>query len=98
MALAVEFHPDARSDFYDAIDWYENERPGLGGAFTDAVREAISRAADSPQHGSPIGTDIRRVFVDAFPYAVLYAVESARILVVGVAHFRRRPGYWQRRR
>lgn len=98
MPLAVEFHPDARTDFYDAIDWYENERPGLGVAFTGAVQDAISLAADSAHIGSPAGTGIRRVFVRAFPYTVLYAVESARLLVVAVAHFRRRPGYWRHRR
>ena len=98
MSLAVAFHPEARTDFYDAIDWYEKERQGLGAPFISAVQHAISRAAEAPHHGSPMGADIRRVFVDAFPYAVLYSVESTRLLVVAVAHFRRRPGYWKHRR
>jgi plasmid stabilization system protein ParE len=79
VSLAVEFHPAAQTDFYDAIDWYENELPGLGGAFAGAVQDAISLAADSPHIGSPTETDIRRVFVRAFPYTVLYAVESTRL-------------------
>jgi hypothetical protein len=70
----------------------------LGFAFARAVKEAVHRAAEAPDHGALLGTEIRRVFVDAFPYAILYAVESTGLIVVAVAHFRRRPGYWRRRR
>jgi len=28
---------------------------------------------------------------------VLYAVEEAQVIIVAVAHFRRRPDYWVRR-
>jgi hypothetical protein len=35
--LAVEFHPEARADLYGAIDWYDDERLGLGTAFSAAV-------------------------------------------------------------
>ena len=95
---AVEFHPEARADFYDAIDWYENERPGLGTAFVGAVQDAISLAAESPQIGALAGQGIRRVLVRVFPYSVLYAVEPERLLVVAIASFHRRPGYWRHRR
>jgi hypothetical protein len=93
----VEFHPEARTDFYVAVDWYEGERLGLGMAFSTGVQLALTRAAAIPLAGSPVGTELRRVFVPHFPYSVLYAVETTRLWVVAVAHFRRRPGYWRDR-
>lgn len=38
----------------------------------------------------------RRVLLVRFPYLVVYREEPARILVVAVAHARRRPGYGAR--
>jgi plasmid stabilization system protein ParE len=32
-----------------------------------------------------------------YPFSVVYRVESARILIVAVAHGRRRPGHWKSR-
>ena len=32
-----------------------------------------------------------------FPYNLLYAVESDLLVVVAVAHQKRRPGYWRSR-
>lgn len=97
MALALEFHPEADAELTEAVDWYDAERRGLGAAFLVAVREAVERARRAPLTGTPAGNDLRRVFVNRFPYAVLYAVDAQRVYVVAVAHFRRRPGYWKHR-
>jgi hypothetical protein len=32
-----------------------------------------------------------------FPYAVLYSIEDDYILIVAIAHGKRRPGYWRHR-
>ncbi len=97
MARVLEFHPGAEEEFYAAIDWYEAARPGLGAAFLGAVYEATERALDHPLAGSPLGVELRRVFVRRFPYFVLYEGDASRVWVVAVAHFRRRPGYWKDR-
>jgi len=38
----------------------------------------------------------RRYVLPDFPYSVIYFVEAA-IIIVAVAHDRRRPGYWRER-
>jgi plasmid stabilization system protein ParE len=111
VALPVEFHPEARAEFDAAADWYEGEQRGLGVAFVAAVEEAVGRLAAAPLAGAPLTAaaltagpldadagELRRVFVHRFPYAVLYAAEPARLLIVAIAHLRRRPGYWRHRR
>ena len=97
MSLAVEFHPDAQEDLYEAMDWYNAERAGLGDAFVAAVERTAQMAAGAPLLGSFIGKELRRVLVPTFPYAVIYAVDSRTLWIIAVAHFRRRPTYWRDR-
>ncbi|HRQ78484.1 MAG TPA: type II toxin-antitoxin system RelE/ParE family toxin [Gemmatimonadaceae bacterium] len=96
MARALAFHPEALEEFEAAALRYAAIRPALGEAFIDRVEAATTRAVHSPMTGAPLGS-LRRVFVKRFPYFVLYAVEESRIVVLAVAHFRQRPGYWRRR-
>jgi hypothetical protein len=37
------------------------------------------------------------VLARRFPFSVIYAHEEATIVIVAVAHQRRRPGYWRER-
>jgi plasmid stabilization system protein ParE len=97
VSLQVEFHPAAREEFDAAMAYYEAARPHLGFAFLEAVQEATTHAQRVPLAGSPVSTGLRRILVRRFPYYLLYAVEETRIFLLAVAHFRRRPRYWQQR-
>jgi plasmid stabilization system protein ParE len=98
VARVLAFHPEAQEEFVAAALRYAGIRPALGDAFVDRVEAAASRAVRAPNTGAPMGRDLRRVFVKRFPYFVLYAVEEARVVIIAVAHFRQRPGYWRARK
>lgn len=55
MSLPVRFSAEASSEFDDAAAWYDEQRPGLGHAFIDAVEATIARLADWPRSGAPEG-------------------------------------------
>ena len=38
-----------------------------------------------------------RILLDRFPYAVVYLEQDETIHVIGVAHFKKRPGFWKKR-
>jgi hypothetical protein len=40
---------------------------------------------------------IRSKRLEAFPFSVLYSIEEEEIVVVAVAHDKRKPGYWMKR-
>jgi len=52
--------------------------------------------------GSPTtsvqGHDIRKLPLSRFPYVLHFERRGDELIVWAVAHTRRRPGYWQRRR
>jgi hypothetical protein len=33
-----------------------------------------------------------------FPFALIYRIKTSKVQIVAVAHDRRQPGYWRRRR
>ena len=95
---SVRFHEQARLELIDEVAFYDDAHPGLGQRFGRAVSAAISIAASMPYIGSPYKHGTRRVFPTKFPFSVVYAVREAEIVILAVAHFKRRPGYWRERK
>ena len=50
-----------------------------------------------PEAGASYEEDSRRVLFHRFPFELIYRVEADAVVVIAVAHQRRRPGYWKSR-
>jgi plasmid stabilization system protein ParE len=89
----------ASGEFEAAVRWYEERRRGLGAEFYDAVASTMALIEDQPEIGTPIRHDgsARRMLLTRFPYQVVYHVTPTDIIVVAVAHLKRRPNYWKDR-
>jgi plasmid stabilization system protein ParE len=89
----------ASDEFGEAVRRYEARRSGLGGEFFDAVGETLSRIENNPDIGVTISADgqTRRALVAKFPYQVVYRLRPTEIVIVAIAHLKRRPGYWKNR-
>jgi toxin ParE1/3/4 len=92
-----QFIGRAREEMVRAAERYERERVGLGADFLDEVQHVIDAARVHPSSGTPLVRGTRRLLVRRFPYSVVFREEAESILVVAVAHHRRRSGYWSRR-
>ena len=95
--MRSEFGEEAREEFLAAIAWYEDARPGLGAEFEAEVEDAISTVEENPCFYGELASGVRRCLVSRFPYALLYCVESERVIILAVMHTSRRPGYWRSR-
>ena len=96
--IAYFFHPEAEAELEDASLFYEARIPGLGKSFAAEVQRTIYLIREFPDAGSPTGPARRRVLVARFPYSVVYRREPDSVVVVAIAHQRRRPGYWRQRK
>ena len=94
---SVAFHPEARAEFIAAARYYEGQAENLGLDFISAVEATYRRLVTFRETGRPFGSRLRRVLVPGFPYGLIYRAEPDRVLIVAVAHLRRRPGYWRSR-
>ena len=87
----------AQAEFLEAIAHYASIRADLGVRFEEAVAKAIRDALAHPQRGAPRSKRTRRWLVTGFPFGVIYQASETKLIVVAVAHQRKRPEYWNQR-
>jgi len=96
--MKVRILTPAREEFLEAIDFYADETPGLALDFLEEFERALGLIASNPRIGSPFEDDTRRKLLRRFPFQIIYDARPDEILVIAVAHQRRRPDHWRRRR
>ena len=92
------FHPEALAELGAQALYYEERSAGLGQRFVAQIEAAVRLAASMPGIGSPYLQGTRRVFAKDFPHSVIYHETEDALIVLAVAPFKRKPGYWRRRR
>jgi plasmid stabilization system protein ParE len=94
----VIFTLPARAELIDAQDWYENEAPGLGRRFREAVDAVVERMSDTPRQFPVIYKNVRRALLRRFPYALMFVIEADEtLIVIACFHGSRDPAHWQKR-
>ena len=94
----IELHQAAEEELLEAAHWYEDKQQGLGARFLTEVEKASKRIEERPRIGpiwtySDVPEGVRRLSLQTFPYHLVY-VEDPRLVIVAIAHMKRRPGYW----
>jgi plasmid stabilization system protein ParE len=97
MSLPVVLRDEAQTEFDEAFDYYEGQRPGLGVQFAERVQDVFDRISVNPQLHAVVLGDVRKAVVARFPYCVYYRAEPARVQVIAVFHTSRDPSVWQGR-
>jgi plasmid stabilization system protein ParE len=98
--VRLELHPEARAELRSAALWYDERRPGLGDEFIAEVSAALDRIGNAPESypawPGPRARDplIRKTTVQRFPYVIAFEKHERHLLVLAVAHAKRRPLYW----
>ena len=95
--MKIELLGPARREFLDAVQFYESQAPRLGQELTEEFESVLELLSSHPQLGAEHLEGTRRVLLRRYPFDVVYLIESDRILVVALAHHRRKPGYWRDR-
>jgi plasmid stabilization system protein ParE len=96
--MRYAFHPEALTEYAEAVQYYVEQRAEVAQAFIDAVEDAIYRIRESPTRYIVIDEDVRRCMTGRFPYGILYTIEQDYILILAVMHCSREPGYWKSRK
>jgi hypothetical protein len=101
--MTLRFLQVAEVELTAAAHWYNKEQRGLGDRFLEAVVVSRRRIEADPvtlplseHYRGP--RDIRRCPVAGFPYQVIFEIRHDELIVLAVAHGKRRPGYWSRRK
>lgn len=95
--MQVDFHPDARVELAESADWYAERSAKAARNFLVAIDVAVASIADDPARFSHIDDRHQSCSVIKFPFQVVYRFTEDRVVVIAVAHAKRRPGYWRGR-
>jgi len=95
--MVVNFHPAALEELRQARRWYEERSPVSALALAQEIDRAVLQISEAPARYPPAEYGTRRFLLVRFPFTLFYRVSESEIVVVAVAHQKRRPGYWASR-
>jgi len=95
--VTIKFHSEARKEFFDAAEYYDEQVVGLGDDFIDEVEKVLDVIEQQPASGTKITKTERRFLVSRFPYGIIYSDEEDPITIFAVMNLKRKPGYWKSR-
>ncbi len=97
MSRTIRLLPEAREEFDQATDWYEERCDGLGVEFVRKIREVFKRIAANPRLHAKVHGEVRKAVVSKFPFLVYYREEIDVVLIISVFHASQDPAIWKSR-
>lgn len=95
--MSIELHLAAKREVAEAFAWYQARSATSAKNFLSRLDQVLQRIEERPEEGvhipSPPGTELRRMLLNPFPYAVFYYIEP-RLVAIAFAHTSRKPEYW----
>ena len=91
------FRKQAELEIAAAIDWYREQNPAVTTDFAVALDNLLAVIQENPFQYQAIEGKIRRAFVPAFPYRLIYLVTETDVAVVSCIHTSREPNIWRDR-
>jgi plasmid stabilization system protein ParE len=97
--MPVRLVAEARPELREAVEYYEDQRDGLGVEFVAEFKEAVRAIQRFPEGWAKVSAKSRRRMLNRFPYGLIYQVleEQGEIVILAVMHLRREPEYWTER-
>jgi plasmid stabilization system protein ParE len=87
----------AEQDYTEALSWYAQRSERAAHGFEAEFKRAIQTIETAPQRCPFCDSSHRFYLMRRYPFQVIYREASGHVLIVAVAHSKRRPGYWQGR-
>ena len=97
MATSVDFEVAAQTEFDNDFDWYAQRSHGAAIGFAPEVDAAINLVAADPSRFPVSYAGCQSCALHRYPYQVIFYRTDDRVIVVAIAHAKRRPGFWQDR-
>ncbi len=67
MSYKIKLLPEARLDIRDSINWYNEQKTGLGKLFYRAVKSRLAYIENNPLHYQVSYRNVRNALVNKFP-------------------------------
>ncbi len=84
MSYKLEIRPLASVETFEAYDWYESQREGLGLDFLESLQRFYDSLLRTPEIYSYYEKPVRQGKMERFPYTVVYEFIDPVIVVYSV--------------
>jgi toxin ParE1/3/4 len=92
--IPIRYHEAAEEELLNEIVYLEDRSEGLGRRFFGEIRRSETMLERFPESAPEILPGIRKHIMRKFQYSLIYSIEPDSVLVLAVAHHKRRPAYW----
>jgi plasmid stabilization system protein ParE len=96
--MNLEFLPEARRDIFEAVEYFESRKTGLGARFRNEIAGILNHVASAPTLWRERPGGYRRANCPVFPYYIAYFIRGNSIIVAAIAHGHRLPEFWKQRK
>lgn len=93
----ARFLEPAEAELEEAVAYFDRQFNDLGDRFKRQVELTVALIAEHPEIGSPLTKRVRKFRVRKFKYNVIYMFDPDEIVIIAIAHHRKRPRYWRTR-
>lgn len=93
----LEVRDEAQFDLDEAYIWYELQQIDLGRRLVLLVRDYMQILKTSPEQFPIIYKKKRSVFVQDFPYQIIFSIYSDTVVIFSIFHTKRNPKIWKKR-
>jgi len=95
----ITFLFEAEGEMNFSAQYYNQQAPGLGFDFLEEIERSLKLIVESPERWAASKENIRKYNVRRFPFSIYYAYEKDedKVLIIAVAHQKRKPEYWKGR-
>lgn len=87
----------AESEYADALCWYAERSRQAAERFDGEFDTALTAISIDPRRYPFCDERHRFYLMDRFPYQVFFREDAGEVVVIAVAHTKRRPRYWAAR-
>jgi toxin ParE1/3/4 len=96
--IKFELAEEAEAEFYDIVDYYKQFDRDLSRDFIKEFEVAVRYLLKFPTAGHPYRLQTKRIFLNRFPYVIVYKIYGEeKIVAFAVMHTKRDPEYWEKR-
>jgi mRNA-degrading endonuclease RelE of RelBE toxin-antitoxin system len=98
MGFKIKIEPEAKEDIQSSIDWYNQQKKGLGKRFLKEVQKAFDTLSKNPFYQKRY-ENIFCFPIKKYPYMVHFTIDEVNntVIVRGVFHTALDPKNWTKR-
>ena len=96
---SITFLFEAEEEMNASAQYYNQQASGLGLEFLVEIEKSLQVIEKNPERWSHYEKNIHKYNTRRFPFSIYYAFEKDldKIIIIAVAHQKRKPGYWKKR-